>query len=331
MAVGSGIGGSFGISDETVYGTYVAPARFYEANSAPLKRNKTVVQRSGLAAGRLVRAAGGRSVTDTNGEGTVTLEVVQKSMGLLLKHIFGGVVTPVQQAATTAYLQTHLLVDNAGRFFSAQAGVPMTSGTVYPSTGVGTKITDAEFSCGRGEYLTAALTLDCQDVVDSQTLAAPSYPTGLKAFNFKHSTLKIGAFGSEAAVDGVSKVSFKMTRPQKTDRVYAGNAGLKKEPIQNDLVDLTGTIETDFVNRTDFADRFAADTPFSLIWEFVGANIASTYYETFRIKLPAVYLDTDTPTLEGPDVVSPSFNFTALNDLTNAPVTCEYMSVDVAL
>jgi hypothetical protein len=69
-------------------------------------------------------------------------------MGLMLKHIFGGAVTPAQQAATIAYLQTHTLVDNIGRFFSGQAQVPQTDGTVKGFTGRGGKITSAEFTCG---------------------------------------------------------------------------------------------------------------------------------------------------------------------------------------
>ena len=36
-------------------------------------------------------------------------------MGILLQHIMGGTVTPVQQAATIAYLQTHPLADNVGK------------------------------------------------------------------------------------------------------------------------------------------------------------------------------------------------------------------------
>jgi hypothetical protein len=41
-----------------------------------------------------------------------------------------------------------------------------------------------------------------------------------------------------------------------------------------------------------------------------------------------VFFDGDTPVVEGPDVVSGSFPFTAQLDGTNALVTCDYMSVD---
>ena len=49
-----------------------------------------------------------------------------------------------------------------------------------------------------------------------------------------------------------------------------------------------------------------------------------------QISLPMVFLDTDTPTLEGPDVVSQSLNFTALFDGTSPAVTFGYMSSDTA-
>jgi len=331
VSVGSGLAGSLGIAAEASYGTYQAPTRFIEINSASLKKNKNVVQGGGLAAGRLVQPVSRRVVTQQDASGDVELEVTQKNMGLLLAQIFGGAVTPLVQGATAAYLQTHTLVDNVGRYLTAQVGVPDTTGTVRPYTYLGCKVVDTTLACGVGELLTAQLSLDARQVSEVQTLAAPSYTTGLKPFHFAQMNVKIGAFGAEAAVSGVRKVTTKITRAQKTDRFYANSGGLKAEPLVNDRVSITGTIETDFVDKTVFADVFAADGNFSLIWEFVGANIASTYYETFRIKIPAVALDGDTPQLGGPDVVSPSFNFTGLNDLTNNPITCEYISTDTAL
>lgn len=333
MGVGSGLGGSFGIAPETTFGTYVAPTRFFDAQTVQLKKVKNVVQGGGLAAGRLVQPASRRVVTSQAAAGDVELEVLNRGMGLLLAQIFGGTPTPVQQGATAAYLQTHPLADNLGRFFTAQVGVPDTTGTVRPYTYLGTKVLDAEFSCGVNENLMVKLSLDSKDVSESQSLAAPSFTAGVQQFHFAQMGVKLGAtYGSETAVDGVRKVSVKVSRGQNVDRYYANGAGKKAEPIMNDRVQITGTIETDFLDKASFADRFAADTQFSLVWEFVAATpIAPTYYPTFRLKLPACFLDGDTPTLDGPEVVQPSFGFTALYDLTNPPVTCEYLSADVAL
>jgi hypothetical protein len=66
------------------------------------------------------------------------------------------------------------------------------------------------------------------------------------------------------------------------------------------------------------------------VWEFVGPLIASTFFETFRITLPAVRFDEGPPVVDGFDVVKPSFNFTALYDGTNQP-KIEIISTDVTL
>lgn len=330
MAVGSGLAASLGVSPEVTYGTYVAPTKFYEVTKPALAKVKNTIQSSGIAAGRLVDLGSRRVVATKAASGSIECEVPNKLFGFLLQHIMGGLVTPVQQAATTAYLQTHQLVDNVGRYMTVQVGVPDLGGTVRPFSFLGAKVTAAEFSCGIDEFLTCKLDIDARDVSEAQGLAAPSYPASVAPFHFGQSTLKIGATaGAAAAVTGVRKMSLKIERPQKTDRFYLGAAGLKAEPIANEKIKISGSIETDFVDKTIFADRYAADTGFAAVWEFVGPVIASTYFETIRFTIPLAFLDSGTPQVEGPDVVAPKFDFVALHDGTNGAVTVEYISTDV--
>jgi hypothetical protein len=240
----------------------------------------------------------------------------------------GTTVTPVQQAATAAYLQTHTLADVAGKSLTIQKGVPLTTGTVVDKTFLGCKVVGAEFSCGVGEMLTSSWEIDAKSVDESQTLAAASY-SNMAPFGFHQLAVKTGTFGSETALDGVRKVSVKVERPQATDRFYAGQSGTKKEPISNDLVKITGSLEMDYV-ATTVDDLHTSDGATSCVIEWVGPLIASTYYETFRIKLPAIRIDDAPPTVEGFDVIRPTFAFTALYDGTNQ-VAIEYMSTDVTL
>lgn len=332
MSVGSGIAASLGIVAESTYGTYVAPTRWHEINSADLKKVKNTQQGRGLAAGRLAPHEGRRVVTTLGGAGTVTAEVQNKQMGLLLNGLMGGTPTVVQQAATAAYLQTHTLSDNVGKFYTVQVGVPDTAGTVRPYSFLGTKVLGAQFSSDIDGLLMADWTLDSRDVTEGESLAAPSYPTGLKPFHGVELAVKVGSsYGAESEVSGVTGVSVNIQRGQKTDRYYAGQDGLKAEPLLNDFAEISGTINADFTDKTIWADRFAADTQFSLVLEWVGPLIADTYYETFRIKLPACFLDGETPSVNGPDVVNTGFPFVARYDGTNAAAIIEYMSVDTAI
>lgn len=328
MAIGSGLGSQLGVAPETTYGTYVAPTRFLEFTKENIQLKKTTAQSQGMAAGRLVALSSRRVVTQKEVQGSLELEVTNKSMGPLLQALMGTSVTPVQQAVTTAYLQTHTLADTAGKSLSIQKGVPLTTGTVADYSALGCKVTSAEFSCEVGGMLTASFEVDGKTMDETQALAAPSYPL-MAPFHFGQMAVKTGTFGAEAAIDGIRKVSVKIERGLAVDRFYAGQAGLKKEPISNDLVKISGSLEADFV-ATTLADLFVSDGSTSFVWEFVGPLIAATHFETFRITLPAIHIDDEPPSIDGPEVIRTTFNFTGLYDGTNNNVIT-YMSTDTTL
>lgn len=328
MAIGSGLGGQLGMVAEVTYGTFVAPTRFYEFSKESLVLKKTTAQSAGVAAGRLLALSSRRVLTQVEVTGSIDMEVTNSGMGLLLQALMGTTVTPVQQGATAAYLQTHTLADNFGKNLTIQKGVPLTTGTVTDKSFVGCKVTGAEFSCEVGDMLMSSWKIDGKTCDETQTLATASYPSR-SPFHFGQLTVKAGTFASETELDGVRKVSVKIERPMATDRFYAGQAGLKKEPISNDLVKITGSIEMDYVSTT-LDDLHTSDTATSLVLDFVGPIIASTFAETFRITLPAIKIDEAPPTIDGFEVIKPSYSFTALYDGTNQP-SIVYISTDTAV
>lgn len=335
MSIGSGLSGSFGMAPEVTFGAYVAATRHLEVQDAKIRETKQTVQSKGLAAGRQVPLASRRVVTSRAASGPVNMEVVNTKMGLIFNQFVGGTVTPVQQGATSAYLQTHNLtstVDNKGKSFSAQVGIADALGTVRPHTFLGCKIPKLELSCGVDEYLMLSMDVDAREFTAGQTLVAPSYAATTRPFHWGEGAFRIAdQGGSPAAIDGVRKVSMSFERKMDTGRYYYGSGGRKAEPILNDFASLTGAIDGDYVTKADLADRYSADSPFALEWEFVGPLIASTYYETFRVTAPACYFDDAPPTLDGPDLAKLPMKFTILNDATNPPVKIEIISIDVAI
>ena len=331
MGIGSGIGAQVGVAVESAYGTFVSPATFIEVQKNDLKKVKNIVQGGGVAAGRMTQLGSRRRVTTVGAAGGIDMEVPNKGFGKILNTLMGGTVVPVQQAASTAYLQTHTLTDTIGKSLTIQSGLPTMDGTVRCFTYPGCKFNSIEFACSVDQLLTASIDIDARTLDETQTLAAASYPTTIAPFHFGQMNVKVGAaYGSEVAV-AVRSASCKIERMLRTDRFYTGNAGLKAEPVINDFAQITGSLDVDFIDKTVFNDRFSADTPFSLVIEFVGANIASTYYETFRIKLPDCFLDGDTPTLDSQDIITGTFNYDAQYDGVNSPVIIEYMSTDTTL
>jgi hypothetical protein len=332
MGVGSGIGGQFGWAPEVTYGTPVAPTKFLPVTKASPKLKLTYAQGTGLNAGQLVESASQRLVTIQQGEISLDMEVQSNGFGYLLQTLMGTSVTPVQQGASAAYLQTHLLADPFGKFLSCQVGIPDTAGVVHPYTATGCKVTEADFSFDINSTtpVMSTWTIDAQNVVETQALAAFSPPANLRPFVGTDVTIKVGTYGSEASVDGVTKVDVKIPRPMKTTRFYFGNQGLKKEPVTNARAQISGTIQADYVDKTIWADRFASHSSFSLVVEAKGALIASTFYQTFRITLPGCFIEGDTPDLASADVINGAFPFVYRYDGTNQP-KIEYISTDISL
>ncbi|WP_327710026.1 phage tail tube protein [Streptomyces sp. NBC_00464] len=328
MAIGSGLGAQVGIAAETTYGTYVAPTKFVEFTKESLQLKKVTAQSAGIAAGRLMPLSSRRVVTQRSAAGSLDMEVTNKAMGVLLQSLMGTTVTPVQQAATAAYLQTHLLADVAGKSLTLQKGLPLTTGTVTRKNFLGCKVISAEFSCEVGGMLTVSFELDCKDVEETSVLAVATYPS-MSPFHFGQMSVKTGTYASEVARDGIRKVSVKIERPQATERYYAGQSGTKAEPITNDQVKITGSLEGDYVD-TVLDDLHTSDGGMSFVWDFTGPIIAASNPERFTVKLPVIKLDDAPPTVEGFDLVKPTFNFTGLSNGTNVP-SIEYMSTDITL
>ena len=338
MAIGSGAGAYFGISPEVTWGTYVAPTRFLPGNFT-LKPEHQVIPVGGYAAaGRL--APLDELETLLWGTGHYEGEVLRTGMGMLLQHITGGSAVPVQQAATAAYLQTHVVGDNYGKGLSAQAVVPNTAGTLYPFTLYGGKVTTATFSCAKGESLKVAVDLWGKKVDQIQTSAAAGYSATQAAlpFNWTQMNLKLGTYASEAATSGVKGVSATIGRSLNADDTfYAGGQGYPSEAVMaagdlESLIPITGTIDIDLMTKAEFVDRFTGHTSTSLVWDFIGATaIASTYFPTWSLTCPKVYFDTAGIDVSGANVVGVSVPFKAFVDTTNGYGTIKYMSTDTAI
>src|SRR5690349_20485542 len=102
----SGNDARLGIAKETTYGTRVAPTRFYPFTAESLAYEYNKYRSQALGMGRWTRPA---IRTTSMGTGNIEGEVPTTGLGYLLDGLHGNTVTPVQQAATTAYVQTHTL------------------------------------------------------------------------------------------------------------------------------------------------------------------------------------------------------------------------------
>lgn len=327
MAIGSGLGGQVGYSTETTWGTRVAPAKFLRATSFNINRDPTRVQGEGIQAGTLGNYGAHYVETAESASASLAFDVQTSGLGPLLQAITGGTSTITQNATSAAWTQVHTLGDPM-KSLTMQIGVPYRGGTVYAQEIQGAKVTSAEFACDVTDRLTCTVNLDGKKYDSAQTLATASY-TASKPFHGKQMSVKAGTFGSEAAVSGVKSMSCTWTNALDAEDFTAGSAGLKSEQIRNGVTEISGSLSVDWLTttKTAFEDLRVANTSTSLVFEWVGAIIASTYAETFRITLPGVFFNGDTPAVQSRDVVTVDYGFDWKYDGSNLP-KIEYISAD---
>lgn len=320
----SGLQSQFMTAEESTYGTPVTPDRTYEILNESLERQQTTLTSNGLRAGTRNLRRGSRRVLSAKwGQGDVNMEVATTGFGRWFKHMLGGTPTIAQQGATPAHLQTHQLGSLSGKALTVQKGVPQTDGTVKPFTFHGCKVLSWEFGISVDQILTLRCTLDAEDVDTSSGLAAASY-TSTKLFHFGQGVLKVAGL----SIATVTNATVAGNNNLKTDRFYLGSTGLKKEPLDNDYPEVTGTLDAEFVSQANFYDRFVADSAAELILEFTGDVISGAFSELLRITVPQVRFEGDTPKVSGPEVIVQNVPYVGLYDGTNPGVKVEYISTD---
>lgn len=340
---------------------------FFEPNSITPKKTKTTKQSSGLAGGRLVDETQRRVVVERSATVELPLDWVQAGhMTTLLNQISssyaagaagsqaasGGIwsagarLTP----AAPVYGYSHSFRNSiAGRSAALQIGLPTTDAVLRQYDALGCKPTKFAFSCKAGELLTCATSWDSRYLADPlidtsypsypgsaltqtpYTQATPSY-VAATPWDFANATVQTGASivaaSNATAVDGVTGFDFTIERKLKVDRQYYGNGGLKDEQITSDVVALTGTITSDFVNKTYWADAFYSDTPLFVIVTFGGATATSP---ALQFVLSNIFLNDGSPAASGKDIISTSFPFTTTYDLTNEPASIIMQTTDATV
>jgi hypothetical protein len=330
--VGSGVGASLGMSIEGVWGTWGASSKWVEPESFGPKFKPNRKTGTGLAGGRRVARRSSRVTTTSEVIGDVKCPIYYKGMGQLLGLAQGSLaVAPVQQGATTAYLQTHN-ESTPTKSLSMQAGIPELGGTVRQRNWAGLMCTQLVLECGIDEYLMGTWSLDGRSEETSSAFGTPTYQTPNPIHAFNEATFKMGALGSEAVVEGVRKVTLTAKIPLHTKGFYQDGTGLKQQQVLNGFKAFDLVIESDYLHDADFVAQFVSDTPQSLIWTFPSTLLAGTAIPfAFTAAIPSCSWDEGAPDVPGPDVIMPNLKLTGLSDDTNNPFQITYMSTDVTL
>ena len=315
MAIGSGIGSSFGIATETTFNTGVTVSRFYEFNSESTNYNKNTAEGLGLRAGGRLPRSQRRVVTTFDATGDVTIDLPTRGLGLLLAHSMSTFPTKVGNSFTFT------LGDPYGKSFTAQVGVPQYGGTVTPKTLTGAKISSFEISATTGEIATGTFSIDAAGLTTATALATPSYALNGSIFHFAQGAITVDG----TAVANIKSFSLTVDKNLKTDRYNFGSSGAKSEQTNNGFLPVTGSVTAEFTDTTLLA-KYLSDGATAL-----SLTLTASATEILQITLSAVKFDGSTPQVSGPEVIDVEFAFKAYDNGTDEPLTIVYTTPDTSL
>lgn len=344
--VGSGLGAQIGIVQEGTVNTPAAVTAFNRLLSSTLSANITTAEDTGLSAGAIDILATRRNLTGLSAAGDVSFNVPSKSFGRWVKSGMGSTATATQISTTGVYQQFHNLGSADGVAHTIQIGSPEVGGTVDPLTLSGCKTTAWELSCDPGGLLMYKPSIFAMNIQPTGAAALGLQTVSFAAAdsNFTFAQCSWSSFAAMTVVSGlwtpttptalkVRKFSIKGGQPKKVDRTIAGSLFVD-EPLGNDFTRATGTIDIDY-SATTFQAAYLAGTTLGLQMSADAGVVIGTSGSNHALvvaTMPAIKLEQgSTPQVNGPDVITVSYPWTAYNDGTNGSMQIMIQSTDSAV
>lgn len=340
ISLGSGLGAFAAIAAQPAYGaTFITPTRVLTFKTAKITFDPHQNQgRPYLRGGQLFNVGSAREILWQNAKVTLTGDVVNTGHALLLASALGTTSTLTELGTTTAYGLGGIAgavvgaPEISGTFMDMQIGIPTADGTQHPFNFHSCYVTKAEWVLDRTGLVTYSYDLDVQYVESTTVLITPTFPAAPVPFNMATGLMEFGAYGAEALVDGIRKVTVSLDRKVTTDRIYNGNT-YQDVPVSSNEVDLKVSLEADYTvgAKPALFDLLLAGTPTSMIVGAVGKPIGvSSYNDTFKLNASNIFVDTGgEPNVDGPEIVKNTLQASGTVDAAgNAALTAWLYTAD---
>lgn len=331
MGLSTGMGGQVAYAAETTYATTVAPTNAIEVTKFDVKEDDKWTDTGGIAGGRVFGLASRRTKQTVAAAGGMDVECPVTGLKTLLTAFAGGCSSVNTGTGGNGYrTDTYTMAgDTLGKSLTFQAGIPQTDGTIKPLTYNGCKITGLELNIGKAEPVKLSLDIDSAGL----DLTTPALATATFAappvFTWADAKIELGAtVGALAQIDGISEATIKLERKMATDRFYVGNSGRKREPVSNNLVELSGSLNADYVGHDLLAARVLSGASFALRITLTSPAMIASSGQPYSLVLllTAVKVTGDLPTLSGLDIVNGSFALSGLSDGSAQPITITHVT-----
>jgi len=330
-----------GLKVESSYGTGVTVDAFYEPTEVTLKKQVITKQGAGLRVGNATGRSDRRAVVKTDVGGDITVEVLDKTMGKLIKAAMGS--SSSTNIAGSAYQQVFTIVGTDYLpSYTIQEGIPLLGGGVIsPHTFVGMTCSGFEFSQSPEDIPMLTTHWVGKDMATATSLASPSYVSGSKLHSFPGVAITVGgsvtpptttaiATGG-TAVTNVRDFSFAFDNNLDTNGWNFGSSGTRSRPPAVGLRAITGSFTAEF-DAVTLRDAYLAQTGVPIVVTLTGPTaISGSDFPVFQLYLPEVKLDGEIPASNGGDVITQSIDFTVLYDGTNNPAQVVIVTAETAV
>ncbi len=316
------------VGTESTYGAVVALTRAFEGKADTFKREQVRLESVGMFANLQAQRSANVVEIDMGGTGSLELDVMRNGFGQLLTSLLGTTVGPIQQAATTAYLQT-FTSDDAG------SAVSYTIQHIRPEivatqqyTHVGCVTTGWKLSQTVGGLCLLNMDFDFQDSETSTAAGSPVYVAG-SPYNWTQAKFEVDS----VEVD-IKSFEFTADLAMHTDRRYMSAAGdiapLKSAPIRRGLPEYSGSVAIDVVDTARY-DEWVAGTVVALDMTWTGALIETPHNYELKLSIPEAVWTGESPEASISDLTTQALPFKVLWADSGAAVTLTYMATDTAL
>lgn len=312
MTQKSGIIAQWGFVAEssTNYGNTTTVTKFLPFTSEKIKATYGRNDSKAIYASRLTLDNSQRVSGEIKVSGSISTELYDHGQGLLWQAILGG----ASITGANPYTQTFTPATLAGISHTWQIGRPSSAASAQAFTYNGVKVTKAQVKSQVGQIATLDLDIIAQNETTGVSLASASYPSTLNPYTFKHAAITVGG-------SSVSLKSFDLTIARKmTDRFFLG-ATTTSEPVENDLLAISGSMMPEFVDLTQYNRIALAQTASVSCVYTAGSN-------TLTISCTTAWFDGDTPNVNGRGILDQplKLNFTGTND--GAAITVTTVNTD---
>jgi hypothetical protein len=304
------------------YGTAVTRTRFVEFLSETVKKDKTRILSNGLRAGGSKVQPKSAPSGSVRCSGDIELELQNKGLGLLLKHIFGSVVTSQPDAGgnPTVYDHTYTPASVAGKSLSIETAWLDDAAAAHSKLITGAKVSSAEFSVKANELSLLKASINAQNVSTADSKTTASYASAIRQFGSASVVLTL-AGSSITAEDAVVTYN-----NQLDTKDYLGNAGLQDAPLTLEKLGIEVVVNAPWVSWAAY-NRLDSDTEVALVIKSEGAVISGAYKFMHQITMN-VRTDGETPGVSGRERISQPLKFTATGDTPGEALTYLFRTTD---